>query len=255
MHRSRYLFLILTVLLAACSAQAQAPAAGVTPSTAPAALPATATPLPDALATTLPNQAAPTAAQPAAAAPAGAPAGTIDYKIVPGESFASYEVGETFFNQNNRFNLAIGKTTQVSGDILGNRTDPAKSTIGTITVDISQLASDSSRRDNFIRGHFLESSKYPLATFVPTKIEDLPAAYTDGKDYTFKVTGDLTVHQVTKPVSFDVTARLTGDTLKGSASAAVKLSDFGVGPISLMGILQTQDDAKINLNFVARPGA
>jgi polyisoprenoid-binding protein YceI len=253
----RYQFsiiLVIAALLAACTAQAQPSVIPVTASTdAPAA-------------TAVPAQAAPTATQPVAAAPTTAPAassnqagsspvpsGSVDFKLVPGESVASYEVGETFFNQNNRFNLAVGKTSQVTGDIYGNKSDPTKSTFGTITVDISQLTSDSSRRDNFIRGHFLESSQYPLATFTATKIENLPAAYTDGKDYSFKVTGDLTVHKVTKAVTFEVTARLSGDTLTGKATAAVKLSDFGVGPINLMGMLQTQDDAKINLDFVARP--
>ena len=120
-------------------------------------------------------------------------------------------------------------------------------------MDISQLTSDSIRRNNFIKGHFLESTKYPLANYTPTKIENLPSNYVDGKNYSIKVTGNLTVHQVTKPVTFDVSVKLTGDTLTGSATATVKLSDFGVGPISLLGVLQTQDDAKLDLNFIAKP--
>jgi polyisoprenoid-binding protein YceI len=62
------------------------------------------------------------------------------------------------------------------------------------------------------------------------------------------------VHTVTKPVTWDMTARLTGNTLTGLATTTVKMSDFGVGPITLAGILQTQDDVKLTLNFVARPG-
>jgi hypothetical protein len=31
------------------------------------------------------------------------------------------------------------------------------------------------------------------------------------------------------------------------------MSDFGVGPITLAGMLQTQDDVKLSMQFVARP--
>ena len=77
----------------------------------------------------------------------------------------------------------------------------------------------------------------------------------DGQSYNIKVTGNLTVHQVTKPVTFDVKAKLTGNTLSGEATAQVLMSQFGVGPISLLGILQTQDPVKLTIDFVARPGA
>ncbi|NMC81001.1 MAG: YceI family protein, partial [Chloroflexi bacterium] len=48
-------------------------------------------------------------------------------------------------------------------------------------------------------------------------------------------------------------ARLNGDTLSGTATSSVLMSDFGIGPISLVGMLQTEDEVKLTLNFVARP--
>jgi polyisoprenoid-binding protein YceI len=109
-------------------------------------------------------------------------------------------------------------------------------------------------RDNFIRRNFLESSKYPLAIFTPTSVDGMPKSYTDGQSYSFKVTGNLTAHNVTKPVTFAVTASLSGTTLSGTASTTIKMSDFGVGPITLAGMLQTQDDVKLDMKFVARAG-
>ena len=85
----------------------------------------------------------------------------LELNIVPGESSVSYEVGETFFNQNNRFNLAVGKTTQISGKITIDPANPQNSSIGAIEVDISQLQSDSNRRDNTIRDRFLEFKTVP----------------------------------------------------------------------------------------------
>jgi polyisoprenoid-binding protein YceI len=181
------------------------------------------------------------------------PAGMVVYKIVPVESSASYEVGETFFNDNNRFNVAVGKTGQVSGEISVDAANPQNSNVGPIEIDISQFQSDSSRRDGIIRSRFLESSKYPLATFTPTSIEGLPSSYNSGQDLNFKITGDLKVKEATKPVTFDVTAKLDGETLTGAAITTILMSDFGVGPITLSGILGTEDKLKLTLAFVARP--
>lgn len=179
-------------------------------------------------------------------------ANTTIFRIIPGESQASYEVGETFLNQQNRFAVAIGVTTEINGEINAVLSDPPASSIGPVTVDISQLTSDSSRRDEAIRKRWLESATYPLAVFNPVEITGLPASYVEGEDYTFSITGDLTVHEVTKPVTFNVLANLNGNTLTGTATTAVKLSDFGVGPISIAGILNTEDDVKLTLTFVAR---
>lgn len=186
----------------------------------------------------------------AAAAPAGE---TVVYKIVPGESRAEYQVGETFFSQNNRFNLAVGVTSAINGEITLDMSNPQNAKLGVITVDISQLKSDSNRRDDRIRQSWLESAAYPTATFTPTKIEGLPAAYNMGDEITFTVTGDLTVRQVTKPVTFQVKAKLLDNQLTGTAETTISLNEFGVGPIEIAGMLKTEDSAKLVLNFVARP--
>jgi polyisoprenoid-binding protein YceI len=178
--------------------------------------------------------------------------GPLELNLVPGESSVSYEVGETLFNQNNRFNVAVGTTTQLSGKINIDPADPQNSSIGTIEVDISQFKSDSGRRDNTIRDRFLESSRYPIATFVPNQIDGLPTSYSEGETLNFKISGDLTVHEVTKPVTFDVQATLANNELQGTATTSVLMSDFGVGPIEMAGILGTQDDVKITMQFVAR---
>jgi polyisoprenoid-binding protein YceI len=243
MKSTLFIILLAGLILSACSGA-----------------PVAATPLPVETATVL--AAAPTNNQPmatqAATLPAGQPtetvaAGPVTFKIVPGESRASYEVGETFLNQNNRFNLAIGVTSVVNGEIYADLANPPASTLGGISIDISQFTSDSSRRDNAIRRDWLESSRFPMAVFKPTGIESLPASYAEGQEYAFRVTGDLTVKETTRPVTFDVTASLQGDTLTGRAEATILMSDFGVGPISILGVLTTEDQAKLILEFVARP--
>lgn len=193
------------------------------------------------------------AAQPAA--PDGStPAAGDDirtYSIVPEQTTAQYEVNEVFFNENNRLNTAIGVTNVVSGDVLLNFTDPQKSTLGEVTVDISTLTSDSGRRDNAIRSRWLESSRFPIVTFTTTSVEGLPANYDMGSEITFKVNGDMTVRDTTRPVTFDVTAKLDGDTLTGSAVTQIKMTDFNFDPPDIAGVLKADNDAKIVIKFVA----
>ncbi len=174
------------------------------------------------------------------------------YHIDPSQSEAHYEVAETFF-QGNRLNLAIGRTKGVAGDILVDFANPANSQIGTMVIDVSQLKSDENRRDNFIRNNGLQSAQYPQATFKPTKVEGLPASVKPGDTLTLKVTGDLTVKDTTKPVTFDVTLTADQSQVKGTASTEIALSDFGAGPIQIA-MLQTEDKAKLVFDFVAVPG-
>lgn len=179
--------------------------------------------------------------------------GEILLKIVPEESTVFYEVGETFLNQNNRFATAIGKTSQVSGEIFANLENPLESRLGAFAIDISTFESDSSRRDNAIRRDWLESSTYPLAMFVPRSITNLPDTYVPGEPYTFEVQGELTVKQTTLGVTFVVTAQYEQEQLTGSAETEILMSEFKIGPISIGGVLNTEDKVTIRFDFVARP--
>lgn len=72
----------------------------------------------------------------------------------------------------------------------------------TVTIDTGSLDTNHAERDKHLRSaDFLNSSKYPQATFTSTEIKK------EGERY--KVTGDLTLNGVTKPVTLD--ARLMGE--------------------------------------------
>ncbi|GIV65623.1 MAG: YceI family protein [Chloroflexota bacterium] len=242
-------FVLLLLIVSAC-----APAA--TPQPEPTVETSLPTPVP-----TMPPAAEPTAVltepQPTQTGesepPGGEQAETKVFKIVPGESRVTYEVGETFINQNNRFSVAVGVTTEVRGEIYANLSNPPESSIGVIEVDISQFKSDSSRRDGVIRNQWLESARYPIARFEPLRVEGLPQTYTEATPYAFRVVGNLTVKDVTREVAFDITAQLQGETLTGKATTTILMSDFGVGPISILGVLNTEDEVKLTFDFVARP--
>lgn len=182
-----------------------------------------------------------------------APEGGMEvFVIIPGESEVSYEVGEVFLDQDNAFNLAVGVTSEVNGEIIIDRANPQNSSIGPIGVDISQFTSDNRRRDNAIRQRFLESTRFPIAVFTPREIQGLPESYQEGQQISFQVTGDLTVRDVTKPVTFEISLVGGGNSMTGEATTTILMSDFGIGPISIGGILNTEDEVKVTFAFVAR---
>ena len=64
--------------------------------------------------------------------------------------------------------------------------------------------------------------------------------------------GDLTIRDITKSVTFDVTASLEGDTITGMASAPLLMSDFGIDPPNFANTLTVKDAFMVNVEFVAR---
>ena len=251
------LLILAAMLLTACATPALAPTAApaaTQPAQVTSVLPtASDQPATEAVTSAPSTSGTPSATQ-ASAPPAGASSGSVVvYQIDPSQSKVSYQVDEVFLNQGNRLNTAVGVTQGISGTVQIDRSSPKNSQLSPFTVDISQFKSDSERRDQTIRERFLESATYPTVTFVPKTIEGLPDTIQDGTDYPLKISGDLTIHQAAKPVTFDVTARLQGDTLSGQATTQILMSDFGFGPINLFGILKTNDEVKVTFEFVARP--
>jgi polyisoprenoid-binding protein YceI len=158
-------------------------------------------------------------------------------------------VDETFFDMRGLVTVT-GTTSGVAGDILLDRTNPSASRIGEIVVDISQLQTDDRSRDNAIRRGYLESARYPLATFKNITASGLPALWVEGEAHAFKLAGDLTVREVTVPVTWEAEITLDGDALRGTAVTNLKMSQFGVDPPSLQ-VLRVEDDIVLRLNFVA----
>lgn len=214
------------------------------------------------------SQATPTA-EPAAAAPAAeapsqgsgeAVAGQRTFVIVPAESKASYQVKEEFFaGALDKLGIAagladvVGSTQEIEGQFTLNL-DNLGDALGenTFTVKMNTLATDQNRRDDWIRENGPRFNDFPLATFTATSIEGAPAAYNEGDEVSFKLVGDLTVREVTQPATFDVTARLAGDTLTGVASTRALISSFGIEPPNFANTLTVADEFGIEVQFTAK---
>jgi len=146
-----------------------------------------------------------------------------------------------------------GAFTKLSGTVQYDPTDPAKSSVDA-SIDAASVDSRVEMRDNDLRSpKFFDVQKFPTITFKSKRVE--PAG--TGK---LKVSGDLTIHGVTKEVVLDVDGPSApikdprGNMHMGaSATATINRRDFGVGniPTAMIG-----EDIAITLDLeLVKPSA
>ncbi|ESQ81705.1 hypothetical protein AEAC466_20640 [Asticcacaulis sp. AC466] len=155
---------------------------------------------------------------------ASAPSFAADvYKLEPTHTSVTFQW--THFG----FSHPSGKFMNAVGQVTLDEANPAKSSVE-VSFAIDGMNTGVPALDTHLKGpEFFDAAKYPTATFKSTKVEPT------GAD-TAKVTGDLTIHGVTKPVTLTVKLNkkaphpmMKKDDAGFSATGQIKRSDFGIG--------------------------
>ena len=123
-----------------------------------------------------------------------------------------------------------------------------------ITFDLTTLASDQRDRDNFVKMDTLQTRQFPKAEFVPTKTSGLTLPMPTSGEFTFKLTGQMTIRGKTKEVTFDVAAKRSGNDLTATATAAPtwKFGDFGMtAPSVPFRVVSVVDEIRVVVDLVA----
>lgn len=183
------------------------------------------------------------------------------FVIDPARSSASYLVDEEFFaDALAKFNIqpgesdVVGSTNEISGELQINFGNPELLESGTFVVNLVSLTTDQNRRDDYIRDNHLESNKFPEASFVLTSIAGLPETYTLGEAINFDLTGDLTIRDLTREVTFNTTATLENGVLSGVARLPLQMTDFGIEPPNFINTLTVANEFVIQVEFTAVEG-
>jgi polyisoprenoid-binding protein YceI len=174
------------------------------------------------------------------------------FQIVSAQTTASYSVYENLIFQNKPNNDAIGSTHSVQGSFKIQTGSSPLVTGMNITVDLRTLQTDSPMRDNYVRQHALETDTYPYATFVSVGTQGLPASYTDGQAVHFQLIGNMTMHGKTNKEVFDVQGKVVGNTITGTATTTLYMTDFGIQPPDLANIAIAQNKVVVTINFTAQ---
>jgi polyisoprenoid-binding protein YceI len=178
--------------------------------------------------------------------------GTSTFQIVSARTTASYSVYEDLIFQNKPHNDAIGTTHSVTGSFhVRTGVSPFVAAMN-IQVDLSTLQTDSTRRDNFVRQNTLQTDTYPYATFVSVSTQGLPSSYADGQTIHFQLIGNLTLHGKTNKEVFDVQGKVVGNTITGTATSTIYMTDFGIQPPNLANIAIAQNKVAITIAFTAQ---
>jgi len=186
------------------------------------------------------------------AAPAGAsPAGT--WTVQPGdEVFAGYRVTEQFAGETIE-KTAVGRSGAVTGTVVVTAAGQGTTiTEASVEVDMTQLTSDSDRRDNRLRGDGLETDEFPAATFELTQPIELAAAPELGVPFDVQATGNLSLHGVTKEVTIPLSVRWSGEFIDGAGQLPIVLADFQIDPPNVGGFVSVAEDGilELQLSFV-----
>lgn len=146
-------------------------------------------------------------------------------------------------------NDAVGVTKDISGRITVGSDGKIVRDSSKIVVLLTGLKSDKARRDGFLQRSTLETSKFPQVELVPVSFDGLNAPLPSGSSKTFALVGDLTVHGVTHPTTWQVTAHADGNDIVGTAVTAFTFKDFELVQPRVPVVLSVADTIKLEYDF------
>ncbi len=144
------------------------------------------------------------------------------YEIDPAHTSVQFSVRHMMISN------VKGEFTTVAGKAVGEQGNPTAAVVEA-TIDANSVNTRNQKRDDHLRSdEFLDVAKFPKMTFKSTKV----AKAGEG---TWKLTGDLTLHGVTKPVVLDVsnvTAPVKdpwgNSRIGATASTKINRQDYGI---------------------------
>ena len=243
--RARSLALLiagLAIALAACAQPTASPQPAAPPTAAPAEPTAESAPAEEPTAEPV-EQVSPT--EPAAAAASG---GQLVWVLATDGNEARFLVTEQLADLDFP-NDAIGVTTAVSGQIVLQEDGAIVAEESKFAVDLTTLKSDRDMRDRFVQRETLQTSSFPLAEFVPTEVTGLPSPLPTSGEVTFQLTGDLIIHGVTRPTTWEITGQVNEGEFAGTAKTSFTFADFGLTIPKVARVLSVEDNIRLEYDF------
>lgn len=163
------------------------------------------------------------------------------YKIDAVHSEISFKIRHLLAKTSGRF-------TKFAGTVKVDPADISKSSVE-VTIEAASLNTDNEARDKHLKTpDFFDVEKYPAITFKSTSVKEVAK----GK---LEVTGDFTLHGVTKRITFPITNAGTmpgmqpGSVIAGFTDGAVTINRNDYGIKTYPGVLG--DEVAISLNIEA----
>jgi len=176
-------------------------------------------------------------------------AGLVVYEISQGESEVRFELDEDLRGVRT---TVVGTTDQVAGQIALDLSDLTTAQVGEIQINARTLATDNNFRNRAIQNEILDTGAYEFISFVPTAVNGLPASAKVGEELSFTIEGDLTIRDITEPVTFTVVATAVSDTqISGTATATVLRDKYGLNIPNVPNVANVENEVDLIINFAA----
>lgn len=145
---------------------------------------------------------------------AAAPAGATRYGFSQDGSTLAFVGAKVTATHDGGFKTFSGTIDVPGGDIEAAKID--------VEIDMASVFTDADRLTGHLKSpDFFDVAKFPKSRFVSTSIKK-------NSDGTATVTGNLTLHGVTKQISFPATISVAGDTATAKAEFGINRKDFGI---------------------------
>lgn len=178
-----------------------------------------------------------------------ASAGVRIYTISQADSEVRFELDEDLRGQ--RITV-VGITDQVAGEIGVDPDDLSSAQVGVMQINARTMMTDNSFRNRAIQNEILRTGEFEFITFTPTAIKGLPESAAAGERVSFTVEGELTIRDITQPVTFTVEAVAdTENRISGTATAVIQRADFNLNIPSVPNVANVEEEVELYIDFVA----
>jgi polyisoprenoid-binding protein YceI len=173
--------------------------------------------------------------------------GPVTLQISDGSS-ASYRVQEQLAGINFP-SEAVGTSTAVTGTLYFNTDGSIDSSKSKLEFDLRTLKSDQDQRDGYVQRRTLETDKFPTAVFVPKSVQGLTFPLPGRGQAGFQMTGDMTIHGVTAPVTWSGITTFNRDMIEGRTMTSLTFEQFGLMKPTLDRLLSVTDKIQLEVAF------
>ena len=165
------------------------------------------------------------------------------YDVRPGDKSTAQ------FHAEDSYDAFDGSTNRVSGSIVADPAAPASASV-VLNVEMRSLDTGVGLRNAEMRDKYLETGKFPNATFKSVSVEG-PASVAPNQPADIKVTGDFSLHGITKRMTIPVRVVVIPDgRVHATSSFNVKMPDFGISvPKNIL--VTVNDEVPVRLDIWA----
>ena len=161
-----------------------------------------------------------------------------------GDSFVGYRVQEELASIGAA--TAVGRTATLTAEL---EYDGTAIIAASVEADMTQLRSDDSRRDRTLRRQALETGAFPTASFELTSPFAI-GAVVDGEPVAAIVSGELTLHGVTREVTLDLEGQFSNGMVVIVGSTEIIFADYAIAQPTSFALLSIDDRGVLELQLV-----